>query len=99
MTSQFNNTAIGGNTITAPTVVPYIGDPTGYPGDLTAGTINWPTSWSNYCYVYPPLSYTTYTDKTEKALAVAKMLRKDKIIKTESIDKFLEIVENIKAHL
>ena len=48
----------------------------------------------SYCY-----SFTHYVDKTDKAIKIIRLLMEDKTIEIKSINKFLELVDKIKAEL
>ena len=58
---------------------------------------------THFCVVSQPTYWNYYwpvnMDKTEKALEIVKMLRDKKVVKFESIDKFLELVAEVKARL
>mgnify|MGYP001567055978 CR=1 FL=1 len=51
----------------------------------------------DYYWTYPTVSYCSsiMEDKTKKAIDILDMLRKEKKIKVESIDSFLELVDKI----
>jgi hypothetical protein len=50
-------------------------------------------------YTYPQYPRIIYEDKTEKALKIAKKLRKIMCPKWDHIDDFLQLVEDIKEEL
>lgn len=59
-----------------------------------------PYNTSSNCYIEPLTYYMNYpvyicTDKTKKSIEILKMLQKEKKIKCDSVDKFIDLVEKI----
>lgn len=73
--------------------------PTSLTTSLTVGNCTfdyWPTQQTVYWNSYPVY---VCTDKTKKAIEVLKALQSEKLLKCESVPRFIELVEKISGFL